>query len=452
MNNQQNSEHSTSNAQHPSFKAGKAVVDISPEKSMFLWGYPHVERMSTGINDSLYACVLYLVNDSSALMTIALDLLYISAEDVLDIRSRIAEQISIELANIMISCSHTHSGPVTVDLVISGSDPVVPPVDKEYMGIVKDKIVDAAVRAANDVIDAEVAVTSAEISGVGCNRNAPDGLRDPEAGIVVVRDCLSKKLFAVSLVYCMHPTVLHEDSTLVSSDFPGYARKCMQASLGDDVMVSYHTGPQGNQSPRYHVKAQTFAEAERLGNILGGSVVDAVVNLEDEDFNNSPVIAARVDVAKSVRKPVKSVSDAEENLEFRKNEFERLKNEKAGHGPIRTAECSLFGAEEAVYVAKCAENGSLNAALQGYADLEVQIFRIGECCLVGLQGELFVEYSLAIKEKSKGRTFVLCCTNGETQGYIVTEDATGYEADNALFAPATGEAMVETALRLLGEI
>ena len=430
-------------------RVGTGKVDVSPREPMFLWGYPHVKRISTGINDPLYASILFLADDNSSVMTIALDLLYISAEDTVDLRNRIAEQISIEPANIMISCTHTHSGPVTVDLIITGSDPVVPAVDKEYMAEVKDKIVTAAVKAANDIVDAEIAITSAEIDGVGCNRNDPEALRDSEAGIIVVRDQLSKKVFAVSLVYCMHPTVMHEDSTLVSSDFPGYTRMCIQKQLGDDLVVSYHTGPQGNQSPRYHVRAQTFAEAERLGNILGESVVAAVENLVDEDFEKNPIIAVATSTIESVRKQVESVSAAEENLTFRRDEFERLKRENAGHGPIRTAECSVFGAEEAVFVAKYAESGSLDTKLQNYKKLEVQVFRVGGCYLVGLQGELFVEYSLYIKENFSGQVFVLCCTNGETQGYIVTEEATGYEADNALFAPATGAAMVDKAVELI---
>ena len=432
-------------------KAGKAVVDISPDKPMFLWGYPHVERTSTGVNDPLYASILLLDNGSNAIMTIALDLLYISAKDTADIRRKIADQIDIKSENIMISCSHTHSGPVTVDLIISGSDPVVPPVDQEYMAQVKDKIAVAAVEASHNMIDAEVAVTTALIDGVGCNRNDPDGLRDVEAGIIVLRDIDNGNIFSVSVIYCMHPTVLHEDSTLVSSDFPGYARKYIQEGLSGDIVVNYHTGPQGNQSPRYHVKSQTFEEAERLGNILGKSVVEAIARLDDTDFNASPIIDAKTSFIDSVRKPVMSLEDAEKNLIFWQNEFSRLTEENAGHGPIRTAECSVFGAEEAVFIAKRAAEGSLDEMLKDYEKLEVQVMRIGESYLVALAGELFVEYSLVIKEKAKdyGKVFVLCCTNGETQGYIVTEEATGYEADNALFAPATGAAMVDKAIDLI---
>jgi len=38
-----------------SLQAGAAQVDISPETSQFLWGYPHVARMSTGIHDPIFA-------------------------------------------------------------------------------------------------------------------------------------------------------------------------------------------------------------------------------------------------------------------------------------------------------------------------------------------------------------------------------------------------------------
>ena len=34
--------------------AGSAQVDISPKDSQFLFGYPHVERYSTEINDPLW--------------------------------------------------------------------------------------------------------------------------------------------------------------------------------------------------------------------------------------------------------------------------------------------------------------------------------------------------------------------------------------------------------------
>jgi hypothetical protein len=317
---------------------------------------------------------------------------------------------------------------------------------------VKNKIVGAAVEAAERAVPAQLAVTATEVDGVGCNRHDPDGPRDPEVGIIVVREAATNNIFAVSLIYCMHPTVLHEDSTLVSSDFPGYTRQYLQRHLGKDTVVLYHTGPQGNQSPRYHVRGQTFAEAERLGSILGSAAAAAIDNLICADFEAEPVIAAASAKVPSLRRQMPSAEEARANLEFRRREFERLKAENAGHGPVRTAECALFGAEETMFMAGVAADGSLDRVLEAYREFEVQVLRLGGACLAALQGEVFVEYSLAVKSAVSLRTFVICCANGETQGYIVTEDATGYEADNALFAPATGRAMADKAAELVNRL
>ena len=51
-------------------KAGTAVIDISPEKPMFLVGYPHVERTSEGIHE----CFTHLwcgINDEQKITTLA---------------------------------------------------------------------------------------------------------------------------------------------------------------------------------------------------------------------------------------------------------------------------------------------------------------------------------------------------------------------------------------------
>jgi hypothetical protein len=74
---------------------------------------------------------------------------------------------------------------------------------------------------------------------------------------------------------------------------------------------------------------------------------------------------------------------------------------------------------------------------------------------VGMPGECFTEYSLAIKKAAKLRTFVVSLVNGELQGYIVTPEAFaagGYEATNAVFAAESGEIMVDEVLALVGKL
>jgi Neutral/alkaline non-lysosomal ceramidase, N-terminal len=432
-----------------SLKSGTAVVDITPENSMFLVGYPHVERMSEGVNDPLCASALYLENKHDSLLMIAVDILFIDAKTVNEIRRGIADRCNVRTENIMISCTHTHSGPVTIDMLSFSHDPVVPEVNHEYMIKFTRRIIEAGVQAASITEPAETAVTSANISGVGGNRHNPDGLRDPEAGIIVISNPETKKIKAISLIYSMHPTILHEDSKLVSADFPGYTREYLKSRFGADIVILYHTGPEGNLSPRYDVKGQTFEEAERLGNILGGYVADKIDVLSDEDFDAEPRLGAASSMITPVRRAMPSRQEAEQNLIFRRGEFARLKNLKVGHGPIRTAECAVFGAEETSFLAKCVEDGSLDRVLADYVQVELQVLRIGAAYIVAFPGEMFVEFALKLKQESPVKTFAVCLANGEMQGYIATEDATGYEADNSLFAPGTGYLMVDAALKLI---
>jgi hypothetical protein len=382
---------------------------------------------------------------------IALDLLNLDAKTCDEIRKRIAGQTSVKAENIMISCTHTHSGPMTTDRAALKNDPLIPELDHNYMEKLKKRISEAGMKAVNNAEPAEIAVTSANVSGVGRNRHDPKGPRDPEAGSIVVRDTATRVIKTVSLIYCMHPTVMHEDSKLISSDFPGYTREYLKSRFGKKLTVLYHNGPEGNQSPRYDVKGQTFAEAKRLGDILGKYVAEAINRLADTDFETDPVIGVTRRMISPVRRKLPDIQTARKNLEFRQSEFARLKAEDAGHGPVRTAECAVFGAEKTLFLAQCAENGVLETVLKNYTEAEVQVLRIGNMYITAFPGEVFVEYSQQLKNEAPGKTFAICLANGILGGYIATEDASGYEADNSLFMPETGKIMVKTAIELISE-
>jgi len=319
------------------------------------------------------------------------------------------------------------------------------------MGRFTDGIVAAACQAVRGAVPGEVAVTAATIDGVGCNRLSPDGPRDPEAGIVIVRRQSDHSLLAVQLIYSMHPTVLHEDSTLVSSDFPGLARRRIEEALAGAV-VCYHTGPAGNLSPRYHVREQTFAEAERLGGLLAQPVLAAIDACPDSSFCGEVSLGgASTHVALPAR-VFSSVAQAEAELAAARDEFDRLRRAGAPHGPVRTAECTVFGAEEQVMLARAEESGAAERLRAEYGRAEVQVLRVGDAFLVGLPGECFVEYALDIKGRAGRRAFVISLANGELQGYVVTPEAHGYEARLSFFLPEAGRLMADAAVELIASL
>ena len=87
----------------------------------------------------------------------------------------------------MISCTHTHSAPVTTRLLAWQDDKTIPDPDPDYLGYIKNQAVAAAAEAAENASPAEFARTTADAAGVGGNRHKIDGATDPEAGILVFR-------------------------------------------------------------------------------------------------------------------------------------------------------------------------------------------------------------------------------------------------------------------------
>lgn len=435
-------------------KAGAAITDISPVRPMFLYGYPHVPRLSTGVHDPLQAAALYLDSGRTELLVITLDILFISKESSERCRADLEAKTGIPAAQILISATHTHSGPVTADYLAFRSDPVVPKTDPVYLAHFESRIVEAGIAAWKKRADAELAAASVMIDGVGTNRLSPEGLADREAGILAVRRKDTKEFIALNVVYSMHPTVLHEDTTLASGDFPAMAKQQMVKAFPGLVPL-YHTGPSGNQSPRYSVKAQTFAEAERLGGLLAAPIIARVKALGDAEFDANPVLKAAACLMKLEPRTFRSLREAKANLQAKMAHYEKLKKDGAPHGPVRTAECTVFGAEELVVLAESQENGELRAWQEKCATIQLQAFRIGSVCLACMPGEVFVEYGLEIKKKAPLKTWAVSLANGELQGYIVTPEAEvegGYEAQCGFFKASNGARLVEELLRLVERV
>jgi len=418
-----------------------------------LFGYPHVPRISTGIHDPLLASALFLDNGSQSAVLIALDLLLLDPPTARSIRRAVARRVGVPEPSVFISCTHTHSGPVTARLLAWQEDPTMPPPDAGYLDRVRRRAVEAAVQAAAGQSDAEISWSAADARGVGGNRLTPDGVTDPEAAIVAVRKAGNGPLVAVAVVYGMHPTVLHEDSTLVSSDFPHYTRRRLCEQFGPSLTVLYHTAPSGNQSPRFFVSGQTFEEAERLGRKLGRAIADSVEKLRQGDFRGECPLRGILHNVDLPRRSLPTVAEAERLLDRYRAEYRRLQSERVAPPRVRTAECSVFGAEGTLALARLHQRGEIDKTLESYRPIEVQALRIGDAYLAGLPGECFAEYALEIKRRWPGRVFVVSLVNGELQGYLVTPEAAaqgGYEAMTSLFSPQAGHVLVDKTLEALG--
>ena len=431
-------------------RAGASEIVVTPETSQFLHGYPHVERYSTGVHDDLYSAALFLDDGTTQIMFISNDLVFFDKQMSTEIRREISQKTGILKKNIMVTATHTHSGPIMTNYASSLNDPIVPKADVDYLDFAKEKIISVGIAAYQKADEAVLGMTKADSTGIGTNRRNPAGPSDHEVPVLAVMDKERRKYIACMMVGTMHPTVLHEDSTLISGDFPGMAKQYLKKNvMGEDCVMLYHSGPCGNQSPRHVVTATTFAEAERLGVILGKAVEKAA---ESVQFPENPSLAAEnLFIPDMERKTFPTRDQATIKLNKLLVKMDQMVEAKSPHPEIRTLECDIFGAEETVTLTELTEKGDLDKYYERSLPAEIQLLVVGPWKFIGWSGEIFVEYGLTIKKQFEN-TFVITLANGEFQGYIVTPEAAeegGYEASNSLFTPEAGNSLVRGTEKVL---
>ncbi|MCF7855786.1 MAG: neutral/alkaline non-lysosomal ceramidase N-terminal domain-containing protein, partial [Candidatus Pacebacteria bacterium] len=93
-------------------KLGFAKTDITPRVGVELCGFgPFLNRHSTGIRDRLWARAMAVhVGDKQAVV-IACDLVGVTKQTTGRVRDLLAVSHALAPQDIMVCCSHTHSGP-----------------------------------------------------------------------------------------------------------------------------------------------------------------------------------------------------------------------------------------------------------------------------------------------------------------------------------------------------
>lgn len=440
--------------------AGSAQVNITPGLGEELAGYPHYPRHNTGAHDPLYAACVYCQQDGQEVALVTLDLLFFSKRHVAAVRQQAQAACGIPGANIMISCSHTHSGPwasgrLDIESLEAGrGEP------EAYVNALKEKIVALIVEAKRTSFTAElcvgVAVCGAE-QGVGGNRRFPGGPHDPLVSVVAIRD-EKKTVRGVMVNYTLHPSFIHEWSTVCTADYPAYVRMQV-AEYAPQAAMGFAQGASGNQSSRYYRNGESYDEAERVGRAIGAAACQV---LENGSWEQSPVIcAAHTELPVELRS-FGTEEDLEEKVAQCKEKYEAL-YEKYGKSTVReeyylwqNANLETLGAEDQLGYVKMQNRGMKISLLEDENPAEVQIIRLGEACLVGVPGEVFVEFGLYIKAMAGFGTVIFnTLTNGCLPGYLYTPESLvtgGYETDTSMLGEQFGGHLMSTILATIQDV
>ncbi len=433
-------------------RAGWSSTDITPPVGVDLSGFGGREGPSEGVHDSLHAKAVCVADGERSVALITADLIGLDAGTVAEIREQAATRIGPGAPALMIACSHTHSGPSTPCLPFLGEpDPV-------YMADLKRRLVSIVTEAWEGMTDATLGAAQRNV-GIGINRRErtsddriilgrnEGGATAPHVDVVRLQ-ARGGKGCALLFAYAAHPVTLGGGNLLISADWPGYAQRFVEEALGGDCVALFGQGCSGNinSEPR-----GTFEIAEQQGRTLAAAVVDAAEGME---LSDEASVDGRSVILHLPLQPPPSAEEARVILQQAEEALEAGR-ETDGYGMRRTRQGLVAWAERLLELAEAGAHDLTQP-------FEVQALRIDDIAIVGLPGEVFVEYQLRIKECSPfEHTLVLGYTNGNI-GYVPTADAFpqgGYEVDTAIkyygttmLTPDCEEMVVEGACRLLSEL
>ncbi len=307
--------------------AGVAQVEITPDPGVPLMGYGAREGVSTGVHDPLYARALYLDSGGSAppregALLLAADLCLMGAPQAGEVRERIALETGLEPCQILVSCTHTHSGPETGLAALIAGRPLPP-----HCAALQDGLVAAGLQAASAPRAARLAWGRAEVA-IGRNRRLADGPIDP--GVLVLRvDGEDGRPRAVLFSHGCHSTVLGYDNLEISADWPGVAAERVASETG--ALALFLLGAHADIDPRTRGLMDLATPGQSLGlgfeavRVLGLEVADAVLDVLDAmdppNGSDPPVRAAHTRVALPLHLGELAPERAREQLEARKHEL-----------------------------------------------------------------------------------------------------------------------------------
>jgi hypothetical protein len=252
----------------PSLQAGVSVAHINPSIGAFIAGDKQNRRF-TAVHDSLYAKAVVITNGSERIAFVTLDCIGLLYPDVLRIRERTAALCDFPAERIIVTSTHTHSGPDVVG--IWGSDYQHSGVDSVYMDFLVNTAATQVKLAAEKKQPVTVAVAQTTF-GEPWVQNICNEEIDRTVAILHLRDSQGKAVATLTNFAC-HPTFMDAKFSEVSSDYVNGYYKNMKAQTGAEALflqgaIGGWVQPQDGEG--------SFEKAYKRGSELADAVLAAL--------------------------------------------------------------------------------------------------------------------------------------------------------------------------------
>lgn len=291
-----------------SLKIGTAVTKVTPAERIFMAGYASRDKPFEKVESELYAKAMSFEDgEGNRSVLITTDLIGFDANVAAAICQQIKKRTGLERDRILLSASHTHTGPViSLNAAARGSMNEVQAGEvKAYTEWLVEEIATLVERSYVEQREAKLSwgigfapfVMNRREStddGVKLGFN-PSGYADRSVPVLRVEDS-SGKPFAVLFGAAAHGTTMGSRDYMISGDYAGYAQEVIEAR-NPGITAMFMLGLAGSSNP---YPRGTYDISKRHGTVLG----DEVCRLLDSDL--APVDGRLTIVFDQIELPLQS--------------------------------------------------------------------------------------------------------------------------------------------------
>lgn len=428
------------------WQIGVARECITPPLGCQMAGFDARNGTADAVHDDLHVRALVFDDGSTLVTLVSIEVIAVSAEFTATVRALVERATGIPAANVFLSATHTHCGPVTLNHFFNQGQPL----DETYLATVASAVVRASTAAHQSRQPRTLRTGSVPVSGIAKNRRTEDGLPvDPFVGVLLVEE-VNGDTAAIAVIYACHTTVLGPNTLSLTQDFPYYTLTTLQAALGPQVETVYFNGAEGDLSIGHKSDLsaigiidpyRTFETAQRLGETLGEAVLQNMSSLRAEPAVIS-VTSATLELELKRYAPLAGMTQ-------RREQAGQAIADQAGAELVAVKQRSLFARIEEYY-AMLYESSP--APEPKHLPAEMSVITLGRTALITLPGEVFVRIALGIRAASPfANTLFLGLTN-DYIGYVPDEFAaasSGYEVIASRVPWQAGMAMQRAATGML---
>ena len=378
-------------------KAGYGKADITPPPGVDMAGYGYyLDRTADSVLDPLFARSVVIDANGRIVVLISCDLIGLTVEFTDECRRSIARKFETQVENVLLACTHTHSGPVTTSNIGMGK------VDKKYLSTVAAKILSAVEDAYSDMQSARIGSATRPINSIGYNRTSSTEAIESNLGLIVFE---REKDSLLLINFACHPVTLGVNRA-ISGDFPsalvglfeaeGFPSLFFNGCCADiDPIVNRNKWGTGTMEDVRAYASYLYQEINKLRPRLAWSRSDEILSAQKNIF--LPVTVPSLEaIEEAMKKPSKTRRITEG--------YKRFTYEWLMHAKRMLLKRGSSPADHRV------------AAI-------VQVVSVGNAKLIGISGEVFSSFALRIRRSFPDENIFLIGYANGVSGYFPSRKA-----------------------------